>query len=309
MSLDLKEKGSEKEIEVVNNRGFILNLLKLMRPKQWIKNLFVFAPLLFSYSFAEAGKIEKSLITFVLFCLISSTVYIMNDILDVESDRVHPKKRLRPIASGAIKVPQAIAAFIVILLISLVGSFFVDIKLFAVILVYFLNNIIYSFKIKHIVIVDIVSIAIGFILRISAGALVIDVKLSGWIILCTFFISLFLGFEKRKNELVKLSDKATEHRKILDDYSEDLLTQFSNISVTCTLVCYAIYTFVAYPANTYMMFTNIFVVYGLFRYKYLAEKKGAGGSPTEAVLKDKTIMVDVVLWIISSAVIIIYFNK
>lgn len=308
MSLDLKERKEEKE-QVVVKRGFLFNILKLMRPKQWIKNLFVFAPLLFSYSFAEAGKIEKSILTFILFSLISSTVYVMNDILDVESDRVHPKKKLRPIASGAIKVPQAIGALIVLLLVSLIGSYFVDIKLFAVIVLYLINNLLYSFKIKHIVIVDIVSIAIGFILRITAGALVIDVKLSGWIILCTFFISLFLGFEKRRNELVKLSGKAGEHRKILEDYSEDLLTQYSNISITCTLVCYAIYTFVAYPANNYMMFTNIFVVYGLFRYKYLADKKGTGGSPTEAVLTDKTIMIDVLLWIISSAVIIIYFNK
>lgn len=308
MSLDLKERKEEKE-QVVVKRGFLFNILKLMRPKQWIKNLFVFAPLLFSYSFAEAGKIEKSILTFILFSLISSTVYVMNDILDVESDRVHPKKRLRPIASGAIKVPQAVGALIVLLLVSLIGSYFVDIKLFAVIVLYLINNLLYSFKIKHIVIVDIVSIAIGFILRITAGALVIDVKLSGWIILCTFFISLFLGFEKRRNELVKLSGKAGEHRKILEDYSEELLAQYSNISITCTLVCYAIYTFVAYPANNYMMFTNIFVVYGLFRYKYLADKKGTGGSPTEAVLTDKTIMIDVLLWIISSAVIIIYFNK
>lgn len=308
MSLDLKERNEEKE-QVIVKRGFLFNIIKLMRPKQWIKNLFVFAPLLFSYSFAESGKIEKSILTFILFSLISSTVYVMNDILDVESDRVHPKKRLRPIASGAIKVPQAVGALIVLLLVSLIGSYFVDIKLFAVIVLYLINNLLYSFKIKHIVIVDIVSIAIGFILRITAGALVIDVKLSGWIILCTFFISLFLGFEKRRNELVKLSGKAGEHRKILEDYSEELLAQYSNISITCTLVCYAIYTFVAYPANNYMMFTNIFVVYGLFRYKYLADKKGTGGSPTEAVLTDKTIMIDVLLWIISSAVIIIYFNK
>ncbi|WP_242862368.1 decaprenyl-phosphate phosphoribosyltransferase [Clostridium massiliamazoniense] len=308
MSLDLKERNEAQQGDPMK-RGFFFNLLKLMRPKQWIKNLFVFAPLLFSYSFAQEGKIEKSIITFILFCLTSSTVYIMNDILDVESDRVHPKKRFRPIASGAIKVPQAIGALIVLLLISLIGSYFVNRDLFIVIVLYLINNLLYSFKIKHIVIVDIVSIAIGFILRITAGGIVIDVKLSGWIILCTFFISLFLGFEKRKNELVKLSDKATEHRKILEDYSEDLLIQYSNISVTCTLVCYAIYTFVAYPANNYMMFTNIFVVYGLFRYKYLAEKKGTGGSPTEAVLTDKTIMIDVLLWIISSAVIIIYFNK
>ena len=276
-----------------------------MRPKQWIKNFFVFGALIFSYSFLNLNKTIAALIAFILFCLISSTVYIMNDILDVEKDRVHPKKRFRPIASGAISIKQATIALVVLLAISMISSFMINKGLFFILVLYFINNIFYSFKIKNIVILDVISIAVGFILRVIAGGVAIDVSLSGWILLCTFFISLFLGFEKRRNEIIKLEGKANEHRKILDDYSDELLKQFSDITLTCTVISYAMYTFVAYE-NAYMMITNIFVVYGLFRYKYLSMKKGEGGSPTETVLTDKSIIIDVILWVITSIIILLY---
>ncbi|HII4515497.1 decaprenyl-phosphate phosphoribosyltransferase [Clostridium perfringens] len=298
----------ENNCEKLNNKvekSFIINLLKLMRPKQWIKNFFVFGALIFSYSFLNLNKTIAALIAFILFCLISSTVYIMNDILDVEKDRVHPKKRFRPIASGAISIKQASIALVVLLAISMISSFMINKGLFFILVLYFINNIFYSFKIKNIVILDVISIAVGFILRVIAGGVAIDVSLSGWILLCTFFISLFLGFEKRRNEIIKLEGKANEHRKILDDYSDELLKQFSDITLTCTVISYAMYTFVAYE-NAYMMITNIFVVYGLFRYKYLSMKKGQGGSPTETVMTDKSIIIDVILWVITSVVILLY---
>ena len=298
----------ENNCEKLNNKiekSFIINLLKLMRPKQWIKNFFVFGALIFSYSFLNLNKTIAALIAFILFCLISSTVYIMNDILDVEKDRVHPKKRFRPIASGAISIKQASIALVVLLAISMISSFMINKGLFFILVLYFINNIFYSFKIKNIVILDVISIAVGFILRVIAGGVAIDVSLSGWILLCTFFISLFLGFEKRRNEIIKLEGKANEHRKILDDYSDELLKQFSDITLTCTVISYAMYTFVAYE-NAYMMITNIFVVYGLFRYKYLSMKKGEGGSPTETVLTDKSIIIDVILWVITSIIILLY---
>ncbi|MDU2663574.1 MAG: decaprenyl-phosphate phosphoribosyltransferase [Clostridium perfringens] len=298
----------ENNCEKLNNKiekSFIINLLKLMRPKQWIKNFFVFGALIFSYSFLNLNKTIAALIAFILFCLISSTVYIMNDILDVEKDRVHPKKRFRPIASGAISIKQATIALVVLLAISMISSFMINKGLFFILVLYFINNIFYSFKIKNIVILDVISIAVGFILRVIAGGVAIDVSLSGWILLCTFFISLFLGFEKRRNEIIKLEGKANEHRKILDDYSDELLKQFSDITLTCTVISYAMYTFVAYE-NAYMMITNIFVVYGLFRYKYLSMKKGEGGSPTETVLTDKSIIIDVILWVITSIIILLY---
>ncbi|MGV1059773.1 decaprenyl-phosphate phosphoribosyltransferase [Clostridium perfringens] len=298
----------ENNCEKLNNKvekSFIINLLKLMRPKQWIKNFFVFGALIFSYSFLNPNKTIAALTAFIMFCLISSTVYIMNDILDVEKDRVHPKKRFRPIASGAISIKQASIALVVLLAISMISSFMINKGLFFILVLYFINNIFYSFKIKNIVILDVISIAVGFILRVIAGGVAIDVSLSGWILLCTFFISLFLGFEKRRNEIIKLEGKANEHRKILDDYSDELLKQFSDITLTCTVISYAMYTFVAYE-NAYMMITNIFVVYGLFRYKYLSMKKGQGGSPTETVMTDKSIIIDVILWVITSVVILLY---
>ena len=298
----------ENNCEKLNNKdekSFIINLLKLMRPKQWIKNFFVFGALIFSYSFLNLNKTISALTAFIMFCLISSTVYIMNDILDVEKDRVHPKKRFRPIASGAISIKQATIALVVLLAISMLSSFMINKSLFFILVLYFINNIFYSFKIKNIVILDVISIAVGFILRVIAGGVAIDVSLSGWILLCTFFISLFLGFEKRRNEIIKLEGKANEHRKILDDYSDELLKQFSDITLTCTVISYAMYTFVAYE-NAYMMITNIFVVYGLFRYKYLSMKKGQGGSPTETVMTDKSIIIDVILWVITSVVILLY---
>lgn len=298
----------ENNCEKLNNKiekSFIINLLKLMRPKQWIKNFFVFGALIFSYSFLNLNKTISALTAFIMFCLISSTVYIMNDILDVEKDRVHPKKRFRPIASGAISIKQATIALVVLLAISMISSFMINKGLFFILVLYFINNIFYSFKIKNIVILDVISIAVGFILRVIAGGVAIDVSLSGWILLCTFFISLFLGFEKRRNEIIKLEGKANEHRKILDDYSDELLKQFSDITLTCTVISYAMYTFVAYE-NAYMMITNIFVVYGLFRYKYLSMKKGEGGSPTETVLTDKSIIIDVILWVITSIIILLY---
>ncbi|MGU9058480.1 decaprenyl-phosphate phosphoribosyltransferase [Clostridium perfringens] len=302
--MEKKENNCEKLNNKVEKR-FIINLLKLMRPKQWIKNFFVFGALIFSYSFLNLNKTISALTAFIMFCLISSTVYIMNDILDVEKDRVHPKKRFRPIASGAISIKQATIALVVLLAISMISSFMINKGLFFILVLYFINNIFYSFKIKNIVILDVISIAVGFILRVIAGGLAIDVSLSGWILLCTFFISLFLGFEKRRNEIIKLEGKANEHRKILDDYSDELLKQFSDITLTCTVISYAMYTFVAYE-NAYMMITNIFVVYGLFRYKYLSMKKGQGGSPTETVMTDKSIIIDVILWVITSVVILLY---
>lgn len=302
--MDKKENNCEK-LNNKSEKSFIINLLELMRPKQWIKNFFVFGALIFSYSFLNLNENISALIAFLLFCLISSTVYIMNDILDVEKDRVHPKKRFRPIASGAISIKQASIALIVLLSISMISSFMINKSLFFILVLYFINNIFYSFKIKNIVILDVISIAIGFILRVIAGGVAIDVSLSGWILLCTFFISLFLGFEKRRNEIIKLEGRANEHRKILDDYSDELLKQFSDITLTCTVISYAMYTFVAYE-NPYMMITNVFVVYGLFRYKYLSMKKGEGGSPTETVLTDKSIIIDVILWAITSIIILLY---
>lgn len=281
-----------------------IEFLKLMRPKQWIKNFFVFGALIFSYKFLELNSVIKTLITFILFSLMSSTVYIMNDIVDVEKDRIHPKKKNRPIASGQVSMKEAILLMIILFVTTLGIALIINKMLAIILLIYFLNNVIYSFKVKNIVILDVISIAFGFILRVISGGVVIGVTLSSWILLCTFSISLFLGFEKRSNELFKLESKATKHRKILEEYSKELLDQFTNISLTCTIITYAMYTFFAYE-HPYMIITNIFVVYGLLRYKYLTVKKGVGGSPTEAVISDKSIIINVFFWGITSVIILL----
>ncbi|WP_035166478.1 decaprenyl-phosphate phosphoribosyltransferase [Caloramator sp. ALD01] len=279
--------------------------IELMRPKQWIKNFFVFGAIIFSKKFLELDSIAKVVLAFFCFCLISSSVYIMNDIKDLEQDKIHPKKKNRPIASGRVSIKSAIIEMIVLIIVSLSTAFYLNKYLLIILMIYFINNIIYTFKVKHLVLLDVISIAIGFILRVIAGGVVINVELSVWILLCTLFISLFLGFEKRKNELKCLEDDATKHRRILDDYSIKFLDDISNIVCGCTIIFYSLYTFFAYN-HKYMMITNIFVIYGLFRYKYLTEIKDLGGSPTEAVLTDTGIIVDVILWGICSAAILLF---
>lgn len=279
--------------------------IELLRPKQWIKNFFVFGAIIFSRKFMDISNILMATLAFISFCLISSTVYIMNDIIDLEQDKVHPKKKNRPIASGKVSKTSAIYLLVVLFIASLTIGFFTNKFLLLILVIYFINNVLYSFKIKHVVLLDVMSIAIGFILRVVAGGVVINVDLSVWIILCTLFISLFLGFEKRKNELKALEGDATKHRKILDEYSIEFLNDISNIVCGATIIFYSLYTFFAYN-HKYMTITNIFVIYGLFRYKYLTEIKDEGGSPTETVLTDKGIIVDVILWGITSALILIF---
>lgn len=279
--------------------------IELMRPKQWIKNFFVFGAIIFSRKFTDISSIITVILTFLSFCLVSSTVYIMNDIIDLEQDKIHPKKKNRPLASGRVSKNNAIYLLFVLLILSMIIGFFINKYLLLILALYFLNNILYSFKVKHVVLLDVMSIAIGFILRVVAGGVVINVDLSVWIILCTLFISLFLGFEKRKNELKSLEKDATKHRKILDEYSIEFLNDISNIVCGATIIFYSLYTFFAYK-HKYMTITNIYVIYGLFRYKYLTEIKDEGGSPTETVLTDKGIIVDVILWGITSALILIF---
>lgn len=279
--------------------------IELLRPKQWIKNFFVFGAIIFSRKFMDISNILMATLAFISFCLISSTVYIMNDIIDLEQDKIHPKKKNRPIASGKVSKSSAIYLLVVLFILSLLIGFFTNKVLLLILVIYFINNVLYSFKIKHVVLLDVMSIAIGFILRVVAGGVVINVDLSVWIILCTLFISLFLGFEKRKNELKALEGDATKHRKILDEYSIEFLNDISNIVCGATIIFYSLYTFFAYN-HKYMTITNIFVIYGLFRYKYLTEIKDEGGSPTETVLTDKGIIVNVILWGITSALILIF---
>lgn len=284
-----------------------MEIIKLMRPKQWIKNLFVFAALIFSMNFLKPVYIAQALTCFIVFCMISSSIYILNDIIDIEKDRQHPKKKNRPLAKGTVSIKSASIVGSLLMGGALVGSFFFNPKVGIVIGLYLLNNLLYSFKIKHIVIVDIISIAIGFILRVIAGALAIDVQVSAWLLVCTFFISLFLGIGKRRSEIIILDDNATDHRKNLKDYIPEFIDQITSIVIACTIMSYSLYTFTAYE-HMYMMLTIPFVVYGILRYLYLIYTQDEGGSPTELVLTDKHIIIDVILWGMTSGIILLLTN-
>ena len=279
-----------------------MEYIKLMRPKHYIKNLFVFAALLFSGEIFNAQAIKSSILSFIAFCLICSCVYTMNDVVDVEKDKVHPKKCKRPIASGKITKNKGILFAIILAIISIILSAYVNKMLLFIIGLYLINNILYSFKLKNIVLLDAFSIAIGFVLRVWAGAISINVPVSSWIILCTLFLSLFLAFGKRQKEISLLKDGAGSHRKILKSYDEDFLNKMLTITLTITLVCYALYTSTNVE-NQSMIFTTIFVAFGALRYSYVIHTTDEG-NPTDVVLSDKPILITLLLWVISCLAII-----
>ncbi|MBB6622326.1 decaprenyl-phosphate phosphoribosyltransferase [Clostridium gasigenes] len=278
-------------------------IIKLLRPKQWIKNFFVFGAVIFSNNIINFGVAKSNILTFIAFCLISSTVYILNDIVDVERDRKHPKKCERPIASGKVSVTKAIIIGIILAILSLFIAINLKKLIFIIIILYLVNNIIYSFKIKNIILLDVFCISIGFILRLLAGGIATGVETSKWIILCTLFLSLFLGFGKRRNEVIILGEGANEHRKNLSQYTVELLNQLINISLTCTIMSYAIYSILGSVSENFI-WTSIFVIFGVLRYYYLMYSKGEGGSPTELVLKDKQLGGCIMFWVCTCIVIL-----
>ncbi|MBN1274636.1 MAG: decaprenyl-phosphate phosphoribosyltransferase [Candidatus Aminicenantes bacterium] len=286
-------------------------IVKTLRPPQWIKNLFIFAALIFAQRFDDIDLFIKTSLAFFVFCLLSGAVYIINDILDVEEDKLHPKKSKRPIASGVLGRGQALTAFFVLAGISLAAAFFLSVHFFIISLGYCLLQIAYSLKLKHIVILDVFIIAAGFVIRVVAGGLVIDVPISSWLLICTMLLALFLAMSKRRHELVILETDAMGHRPILKEYSTHLLDQMIAVVTASTLIAYCLYTIseetVEKFGTTYLVLTSPFVLYGIFRYLYLVHQKEKGGSPEELILHDKPLLVDIILWIIS-IIVIIYFT-
>lgn len=288
----------------------IIKLIKLIRPKQWLKNVFCFAPILFSGNLLYWDKFSINLLAFIAFCGISSCVYILNDISDVESDRNHKKKRFRPIASGDVSIKEAWGFFA--LLLAFVASaciFFLPPSFGVVIVLYLVNNFLYSYKLKHMVLLDVFSISIGFMLRVVGGGFAIDVQLSSWMIITTIFISLFLGISKRRAELSNADEgNANKQRRVLDDYSIDFVEQMNTIAATGTILSYALYTASDKTITTFhtdkLIYTTPFVIYGIFRYLYLIHKKNLGENPASIVTKDIPIIVTGVLWVIVCAAII-----
>ena len=286
-----------------------------MRPRQWTKNGIVFLAFVFSvgqeYHIDEPDtwvpKLLSALIAFVAFCMVSSADYLVNDIRDVESDRAHPRKRYRPIAAGMLSVRDA---WIWAGALALAGNsiaFALDWRVGLVGLAYTALMVAYSYSLQHMVLIDLMVIAAGFVLRAMAGALAIDVPISPWLYVVTALGALFLGINKRRAELELLQDGAGTHRRILDDYSLPLLDQMNNTVTAAVLMAYGLYTFTAetLPENHSMMLTIPFVLYGIFRYLYLVQIKKEGGSPEEVLLKDVPIMLTVVGWVATAAVILL----
>ena len=280
-------------------KGFI----SLVRPKQWIKNLFVFSALIFAKLVFEPVYLRTVFLAFLSFCMISSCVYILNDIVDMEKDRLHPKKKTRPIASGLISKTEAWIFLAVLLPVSVAAGFLLQVYFGLILVVYFVNNVLYSVAVKHMVILDVMSIALGFLLRVIGGGVVIEVYISQWILLCTLLLSLFLGFSKRRNELVVLENGADSHRKILKEYSLEFIDNMLSIVTASTVMAYSLYTFSS-KNNYFMMLTIPFVLYGIFRYQYIIYMKKEGGSPEETVLSDIPLIVCIFLWVVISVIVL-----
>jgi 4-hydroxybenzoate polyprenyltransferase len=287
----------------------MLNYIKLVRVPQWIKNFFVFVPLLFSRHIFDSSYFLNSFTAFLMFCLVSSIVYIFNDIVDIEADRAHPVKKNRPLPSGKIPVRNAIIALIGF--IALVGFFLPAMNVhFRIFLIsYFLLNIFYTFIFKHMVLLDIFSIALGFMLRVLAGASVINVEVSSWLILTTMFISLFLGIMKRRSELILVNEVPVKStRKVLSSYSLNYIDQMSTIAAAGVIICYALYTVSERTVKIFqtenMIYTTPFVVFGIFRYMYLVYMSNKGENTVEIMMTDAPMITNVILYIITTILII-----
>ena len=286
-------------------------ILKTMRPRQWTKNVFVLAALVFDRQLFTLDSVLRSVGGMLLFCLLSSSVYIINDIRDVESDRQHPIKRNRPIASGKLPVPVAIGTVVVLLIITFTLAFFLSRQFFIIAAIYFAFNLAYSMGLKNLLLVDVLIIAAGFVLRVAAGVSLIEVeRFSPWLYVVTTLGALFIGFGKRRAEMMLLEQNANHHRKVLDGYTLPFLDQMITIVSSTTLIAYSLYTFSApnLPSNHAMMLTIPFVLYGIFRYLWLLQVKKEGGAPEEILLSDRPIQVVVLLWAISVVVIFYFLN-
>lgn len=287
------------------------DIIQAMRPHQWTKNFFVYAALIFSQNIFNLPLLLKTTIAFSAFCLISSALYIFNDLKDLEEDKLHPLKSKRPIPSGKIKKSTAILTIIILSLLGFSSALTLNKNYFIIILVYFLIQMAYSIKLKHIVILDVFVVAFGFLIRVVAGGLAIEVSLSSWLLICTILLALFLALSKRRHELVLLEDSASDHRPILEEYSPYLLDQMIAVVTASTVIAYCLYTIseetVAKFGTSNLIFTVPFVLYGIFRYLYLIHQKIEGGSPEALIIRDKPLLIDIFLWIVA-AVIILYLG-
>jgi 4-hydroxybenzoate polyprenyltransferase len=277
-----------------------LSLLISLRPGQWTKNLFVFAALVFAQRLNDPDAVLRASIVFVLFCALSGAVYLVNDVSDREQDRRHPVKKHRPIAAGEVSPSLALAVAAVLGLAALGGAFMLGFPFFAIAATYLVLLSFYSLFLKHLVILDVLTVAAGFALRAAAGAAAIHVPISHWLIVCTTLLALFIALSKRRHELTLLTDTATDHRPILGDYTPYLLDQMISVVTASCLTAYAFYTMAPDTVQKYrtekLAWTIPFVLYGIFRYLYLVHQKEKGGSPTDILVTDRPLLLNVFLW-------------
>ncbi len=286
----------------------IRSLIVSMRPKQMVKNAFVFGPLIFSNNLFSLEKFGASAVAFASFCFLAAAVYLLNDVVDLKRDREHPVKRHRPIASGELPASVALLASAVFAAATIAVSLWLNTYLTVILGFYLVNNVLYSFVLKRYVLLDVGSIAFGFVLRVLAGATAIQVDPSPWLIICTMTLACFLGFGKRRHELVLLNDNPQSHRSVLKEYSPQLLDQLLMITAAMAIITYAIYTIapatVEHFGTTHLIYTVPFVLYGVFRYLYLVHVRFEGGDPAKVLLGDPPLIFNILLWLASCLMIV-----
>lgn len=282
------------------------NIIKLLRPYQYVKNIFVFAPLFFSFNFV-LDDVINTFIVFILFSLIASSIYVLNDYMDIEEDKQHPKKKFRPLASGKVSKNSAKILFLLLSVISLISAYFLNTNLFLVLIIYFILNVAYSLKLKHITIVDIFIIATGFVLRLFAGASVTENQLSMWIIILTFLLALFLAVAKRRDDVV-LASQGKETRKNIDGYNLEFVNAVMVFMSGVIVVAYILYTVseevIRRLNSEYLYLTSFFVILGIMRYMQITFVEQNSGSPTKLILKDRFLQITIFLWLVSFFVIV-----
>lgn len=298
----MKSRMAAESSKSINPLFTFKELIRELRPKQWTKNILVFASAMFSGKFLDVMTFFHAVLAFISFSLMASTIYIINDIVDIEKDRNHPDKCKRPIASGAVSPKLAGITAVILFLCSLAVAYYLNKGLALVVLFYFVLNLLYSLKLKHVVIIDVMIIAAGFVLRAVAGALAVNGILTSWFVLCTLLLSLFLALGKRRHELQLFQEDPSKRRKVLDFYSEKLLDQLMAIVTGLVIMFYAMYAATEAPL---MMYTIPFVLYGVFRYYYLVHMEGAGGKPEEVLLTDKHILITVILF----GIVVVYIKQ
>ncbi len=284
----------------------VVAALKQLRPKQWTKNAFLFPALIFSGEFLNVNSLIQSGAAFAAFCLLSSTGYILNDALDREADAKHPKKRHRPIASGDLPIRAAIAEMLVVFVLGIAIAAWVGPCFLGIAALYLTTTLSYSFYFKHVVILDVMFLASGFVWRTLAGAIAIDVSVSAWLFLCTAFLSLFLGFNKRRAELLQVGAGAGTRRN-LEQYSPQMLGEYQSIVTGATVLCYSLYAVLG--PTPWMTLTIPWVMYGIFRYIYLVDRKGEGGAPDETLLRDRPMLLTGVGYVLTAVAVLLLMKQ